>query len=226
MTAGSLYRGATVFKFGEGCVALVLVVTSPAFGQEVPLLFERNVRPVLAKHCLTCHGGGKTRANLDLRTVTSMLRGGDGGPALVRGQPEASPLIDLPAKGEMPPGKKPKLTPPEVECCAAGSARGRQRTRKSSSPSWSALPTGPSGHSSALTQPRFPAVRDTVRMRTSVDAFLLAKLEARKLDFPPGRRPVCPAAPTELRPDRPAPVARRGGILSERRFARRLRAGG
>src|SRR5215472_9474515 len=96
-------------------MAALLGLAARASAQEVPLLFERDVRPLLTKHCLACHGDGKTRANLDLRTVTSMLRGGDGGPVLVRGQPEASPLIDLASKGEMPPGKKAKLAPAEVD---------------------------------------------------------------------------------------------------------------
>ena len=185
MTTGSLDRGATVFKFGEGCVALVLVVTGSAFGQEVPLLFERNVRPVLAKHCLACHGGGKTRANLDLRTVTSMLRGGDGGPALVRGQPEASPLIDLTARREMPPGKKPKLTPSEVELLRRWVRQGAPAKEKVVLPELVGAADRAFWAFQRLTQPRSPAVRKPARMRTSVDAFLLAKLEARKLDFAP-----------------------------------------
>ena len=97
-------------------VLTLLALTAPAASaSEQPLLFERDVRPLLARRCFTCHGDDKPKANLDLRTVGGMLRGGDGGPVLVRGDPEGSPLLGLVAKGEMPPGKRKKLAPAEVD---------------------------------------------------------------------------------------------------------------
>jgi mono/diheme cytochrome c family protein len=165
-------------------LAALLGVAARASGQEVPLLFERDVRPLLAKHCLACHGG-KTRANLDLRTVTSMLRGGDGGPALVRGQPEASPLIDLTARREMPPGKKPKLAPTEVDLLRRWVRQGAPAKEKVIVPELVSAANRAFWSFQRLAPRLPPAVKNSTRVRTAVDAFLAAKLAAKGLDFGP-----------------------------------------
>src|SRR4051794_15541358 len=76
--------------------------------------FERDVWPILATHCVSCHGADSPKAGLDLRTVSGMLRGGESGPAVDPSEPEASPLLERIAQGEMPPGKARKLSPREV----------------------------------------------------------------------------------------------------------------
>ena len=57
--------------------------------------FEAKVRPLLAKHCFSCHSqqAGKQRGGLQLDGRARLLQGGDSGPAVVPGQPEASRLI-------------------------------------------------------------------------------------------------------------------------------------
>ena len=55
--------------------------------------FETEVRPVLVDHCLKCHGVEKQWAGLRLDSGNAVLRGGDSGPAVVPGQPDASLLI-------------------------------------------------------------------------------------------------------------------------------------
>lgn len=55
--------------------------------------FEAEVRPVLVNHCLNCHGAEKQWAGLRLDSRTAILQGGDSGPAVVPGQPDASLLI-------------------------------------------------------------------------------------------------------------------------------------
>jgi hypothetical protein len=56
--------------------------------------FEAKVRPVLAAHCLECHGSGKPKGGLRLDARDSMLKGGEGGPVVVPGKPEESALIE------------------------------------------------------------------------------------------------------------------------------------
>src|SRR4029078_10851110 len=46
--------------------------------------FERHVRPLLAEHCLACHGE-KQKGGLRLDSRAAMLTGGDSGSAIVRG---------------------------------------------------------------------------------------------------------------------------------------------
>ena len=68
-----------------------------------PPSFERDIVPLLSAKCHDCHGAETREAKLDLRTLSEMLRGGENGPAIIRGEPHSSLLIDLVAKGQMPP---------------------------------------------------------------------------------------------------------------------------
>src|SRR5262245_11006043 len=55
--------------------------------------FEEKVRPLLANHCLDCHGAQKQESGLRLDSRQSVLKGGDSGePAAVAGHPEQSLL--------------------------------------------------------------------------------------------------------------------------------------
>ena len=57
----------------------------------------------MAEFCFECHGAEKTEAGLDLRTVESMLKGGEGGPVIVPGKPEESLLFKMINDEKMPP---------------------------------------------------------------------------------------------------------------------------
>jgi len=55
--------------------------------------FATEVRPLLVEHCMGCHGSGAFAAGgLDLTSMSGLLAGGERGPALVVGDPEASLL--------------------------------------------------------------------------------------------------------------------------------------
>lgn len=76
--------------------------------------FTKKIKPLLETHCFKCHShaSGKSKGNLVLDSLASMVKGGDSGPALVPGQPEKSLLLHAVryAKDElrMPPtGKLP-----------------------------------------------------------------------------------------------------------------------
>src|SRR5437764_15007274 len=57
--------------------------------------FEKRVRPVLVAHCQECHSqkAKKRRGGLTLDTCQGLRAGGDRGPLLVPGHPEASLLL-------------------------------------------------------------------------------------------------------------------------------------
>ncbi len=57
--------------------------------------FVRDVKPVLARHCLKCHGGAKRKGGLSIDSRESLLAGGDSGPAAVVGKSDESLLIEL-----------------------------------------------------------------------------------------------------------------------------------
>src|SRR5580704_14613869 len=57
--------------------------------------FESKIRPVLADNCYKCHStqAEKDKAGLLLDTREGVLKGGDDGPVIVPGNPDASMLI-------------------------------------------------------------------------------------------------------------------------------------
>ncbi|MEY4378799.1 MAG: hypothetical protein RLZ85_680, partial [Verrucomicrobiota bacterium] len=55
--------------------------------------FEKEVRPVLADNCYKCHGPKKQKSGLRLDSRELILKGGEVGPVVVIGKPEASRLI-------------------------------------------------------------------------------------------------------------------------------------
>ncbi|MBX9627517.1 MAG: DUF1549 domain-containing protein [Gemmataceae bacterium] len=79
-------------------LAALLVI--PSLATAAPPDFDREVAPVLASHCLSCHSGPKPKGDLDLSRKAGALA------AVVAGQPDDSPLWQRVAADEMPP-KKP-----------------------------------------------------------------------------------------------------------------------
>ncbi len=55
--------------------------------------FVTKVQPLLDEHCQGCHGGEDPPANLDLTSITSILEGGDTGPAVIPGKPNEGVLM-------------------------------------------------------------------------------------------------------------------------------------
>ena len=74
--------------------------------------FENEIRPLLTKHCFSCHGNdGKAEGELRLDGRAVLLHGGASGPAAVPGKPKESLLIEAVQYRslEMPPnGKLPE----------------------------------------------------------------------------------------------------------------------
>src|SRR5262249_25626532 len=59
-----------------------------------PVDYLRQVKPLLAARCTSCHGAIRQKAGLRLDTALLARRGGDSGPAVVRGKSDESLLID------------------------------------------------------------------------------------------------------------------------------------
>ncbi|MEY4179720.1 MAG: hypothetical protein RLY70_3294 [Planctomycetota bacterium] len=153
-----------------------------------PPSFEKDIRPLFAAKCHDCHGGDSQEAKLDLRTLSEILRGGENGPAVVRGEPESSLLIDLVSQGQMPPGKDDKLSSKQLALLRRWIQAGTPADEK-------IVPLPPHARITeadrdywAFQSPRKvaePQVRNTDRVRTPIDRFLLSKLEEKGLTFSP-----------------------------------------
>ena len=78
--------------------------------REALKFFENEVRPVLANRCYECHGEKKKKGSLRLDHLSHMMKGGDSGPALEAGKPDASLIIKAiryaDPEFEMPPKEK------------------------------------------------------------------------------------------------------------------------
>ena len=161
---------------------LCVVMTAPGLVAGEPPDFDRDVRPILAANCFRCHGEGKPKAGLDLRTVASMLRGGETGPALDPRRPVHSLLLTMVTQGEMPPGKE-KLAPKQIEILRqwlASDAVAKMAPKQGPGTSY---PDRPHWAFQKPIKRRPPEVKNTGRIRGPIDAFLLAKLEAKGLTF-------------------------------------------
>jgi len=82
--------------------------------------FKESIAPILVKNCIECHNSSVTKGNLNLETLTSTLKGGDEGKAIVPGKPEQSQLYLKIIEGENKkkpemPRKKPALAKADVE---------------------------------------------------------------------------------------------------------------
>jgi hypothetical protein len=179
------------WRLGAAVAILAVNIAAAPFAVEratTAPLFGRDILPILTVHCLRCHGADKPKAQLDLRNPAGMRKGGESGPALVPGSAERSLLFQMIRKGEMPP-RKDKPTPEQVALLKVWIDRG-----------------APAGHGDPAREvvarsiseqdrsfwafrkpvcPPVPQVRHTERVRTQIDAFILAKLESRGLSLSP-----------------------------------------
>ncbi|MFM8577892.1 MAG: PSD1 and planctomycete cytochrome C domain-containing protein, partial [Planctomycetaceae bacterium] len=73
------------------CIADDFVSSSADEG--IVRVFEAEVRPILVARCTRCHGPDEQKAGLRLDSLVGMLRGGDSGPAIVPGDPDAINLL-------------------------------------------------------------------------------------------------------------------------------------
>ncbi len=166
----------------------------PAGSAETPLN-QHDVIPIMLRHCTACHGRYKQEANLDLRTPAAMLRGGKSGPAIVPGRPADSLVVKRIAAGEMPPPTK------LVDACV----KPVEKAELDALTKWIAAgaPVVDVKPDVATTTPD-PLVTDTDRafwsfrpptrpeipktktqISNPIDAFVLARLEAKGLTFAP-----------------------------------------
>jgi len=171
---------------------LLLFSTSPALAARRgadSLSFEKDIRPIFRKHCYDCHGAAsEVKGKLDLRLVRLMEQGGESGPAIVPGQPAESFLLERLKAGEMPP-RETKVSDEEIALIEKWIAKGAPTAR----PEPEQIPPG-LGISfeersywafQPIIRPEVPRPRKAGRIRNEIDAFLLARMQDKKLRFSP-----------------------------------------
>src|SRR6516162_4690005 len=100
------------------CLRQLTPSGSPVFAADAGVDYVRDVKPVLAKHCTSCHGAQKQRSGLRLDTAKAALEGGNSGPAIVPGKSAESLLYKAITACEgvkvMPPKESPRLSAEQV----------------------------------------------------------------------------------------------------------------
>jgi len=170
------------------CVAAVarLAVAEPTAEQIE--FFEAKIRPVFADNCYSCHSaGGKIKGGLRLDLPGTVFKGGDSGPAILPGNPDASLLIKAvrytDADLQMPPKDK-KLPAEQIALLEAWVRMGAPLPKTSDAKlALSEVSVARTRHWAfqAVQKPAPPKVRKSSWLQTPVDNFILAKLEEQKL---------------------------------------------
>ena len=159
----------------------MVVATEPNVAPAKVRFFEARIRPVLVKHCYQCHSGlaKEVKGSLRLDFRGGLLRGGDGGAAILVGKPNESLLIKalMYAGPKMPPsGPLDKAVVADFrKWIADGAADPRSRPRERPA---AAVPTGDSGQNhwafQPLTRPEVPQEGDAWA-RNTIDQFIAAR---------------------------------------------------
>ncbi len=157
--------------------------------------FNHQALPIFEVKCLACHGQEPPPGGLDLRTLEATLKGSENGPVVVEGASELSILIRMVSAGSMPPpGVGPPLTEEEIDGLRAWIDSSRfgpdliTEERETFSLAEAPPITGEDRNFWAYRKPvaaPVPRVKDRKQVRTPIDAFVLARLEAKGLGISP-----------------------------------------
>jgi hypothetical protein len=158
--------------------ALSGVLALPATAVE----YTADVKPILAKHCVSCHGLEKQRASLRLDSARGIHEGGSSGSAVVPGKSAESLLIKAVLGSDevkvMPP-RGPRLAAPEIAILRAWIDEGAKvpaseviLASRAGQNHWSFRP---------IVRPPVPTVKDARWSRTNIDRFILARLDRERI---------------------------------------------
>src|SRR5215831_9793158 len=143
-----------------------VLLTVPVFALGAVPDFERDIRPILTANCAQCHSEKLKTSGFSIASMESVLRGGNKyGPAVLAGDPMASPMVKM-LKGQLTPRMPFGKTLAERDLAAIED--------------WI--------HTLKPAQHEPPAVKDAAWVANPIDAFILRKLEEK------GLRPAPPAA--------------------------------
>ncbi len=151
--------------------------------------FESKIRPVLVEECSKCHSAKaeKIKGGLMLDSRAAVVKGGDSGPAITPGDPDASLLIQavrhLDQDLAMPPKKK--LPPEQIAALEEWVKMGAPDPRTDDTVAAERAKTAIDWTKARdwwafrpLTAPPAPDVKDSAWCVNEVDRFILARIES------------------------------------------------
>jgi WD40 repeat protein len=101
---------------------VTLSLLPPNADAEQPPSYAKQVRPFLARYCLSCHNATKLEGGLDLESYKTLREGGAHGEVVVPGKADDSRLVMMvegKRKPTMPPKKAPQPKPEEIGVLSA-----------------------------------------------------------------------------------------------------------
>jgi hypothetical protein len=180
-------------------VALLLLGGSAVADVDPAAHFQHRVLPLLQARCISCHGTEKQKGGLRLDSRAALLKGGENGPAVIVGDPEKSLLIQVVrqthAEIRMPP--KEKLAADQIHALAQWIKEGAAWIDPAATSPGGRLGDAWSDPRNPIVRifggkrldlwslrkparPAEPAVKNEAWVRTPIDRFALAALEAAK----------------------------------------------
>ncbi len=166
-----------ITRTGAGCtfwMGTLVALGSPVAFAAPPVDFARDIAPIFAQHCVSCHGAVKQKAalRLDVRKQSHYEEG-----LLVPGNPQKSELFKLlvtkDADERMPQGEGTKqLSEVELATISAWIEQGALWPATLDATAvklhWSYVPP---------IRPALPAVKQKTWVKNPIDAFVLSRLE-------------------------------------------------
>jgi mono/diheme cytochrome c family protein len=141
--------------------------------------YATEIKPLLGRHCTSCHGPEKQKSGLRLDTVSAAAKGGDSGAAIEPGKSEESLLFQAITGAEgvasMPPQGQPPLSTEEIALLKTWIDQGAKAPADEST----AGPVKGADHWAfrPVVRPLLPEVMNQAWVQNPIDAFVLARLE-------------------------------------------------
>jgi mono/diheme cytochrome c family protein len=155
----------------------VVCLAAPALSAE-RVDYTRDVKPIFAANCTSCHGPTKQKADLRLDLYAAIKHGGQSGPAIVAQKSGESRLIQavmgsnsevskMPPKGQLS-AEQVAILKRWIDEGAKGPDKEEAASGAVASTHWSFQP---------VKRPALPATKNSVWPRNAIDHFILARLE-------------------------------------------------
>ena len=156
--------------FYSSAVLIVLAITAVVIYPSDPIDYNTEVKPILNKKCITCHGGVKQEAGFSLLFEEEAFAPTQSGkPAIIKFKPEESELIrrlHLTDPEERMPYKHDPLTKEEIKILTTWIKEGAK---------W-----GSHWAYQKVKEPAVPSINDDW-VNNNIDKYIVEKLEAEKL---------------------------------------------
>ena len=148
----------------------LLLISSRTSAADKNIEFQRDIAPILQKHCLGCHQDRVRQGGLALHSAVEIYKGGESGEIIDPGDPDSSYLMDLltpPGRGTSDRRRSTGISTLDQTGCSLAGSPGTGASRLMVS-EISAAPASPCHRTTILRVPDSQSNRCVCRCPTSV----------------------------------------------------------